>query len=140
MTGWDEGTTASVTQLESFQNDFGISPDSNPEEISNLVSFVNLTAGVGALASFFLNDRIGRLWSLRLNMLLFSAGVLIETFSNGSVGALYAGRLVAGWGVGAATVVGPMAIVEIAPKATRGLSKSSLGLCSLRVALLTELQ
>lgn len=58
-------------------------------------------------------------------MLIFSAGVFIETFSSGSVGALYAGRLVAGWGVGAATVVGPISIVEIAPKATRGLSKSA---------------
>lgn len=95
----------------------------NPEEISNIVSFVNLTAGIGALLSFFLNDKIGRLWSLRLYMVVYAIGVIIETASFGDTPALYVGRLVAGWGIGALTVTGPMAIVETAPKSTRGLSK-----------------
>lgn len=90
------------------------------------MSFVNLTAGIGALLSFFLNDKIGRLWSLRLYMVVYSTGVIIETVSFGNIPALYAGRLIAGWGIGALTVTGPMAIVEIAPKATRGLSESTL--------------
>lgn len=87
------------------------------------MSFVNLTAGIGGLLSFFINDRLGRLWTLRLYMAIYMAGVLIETFSSGIIGVLYLGRLVAGLGIGSLTVIGPMAIVEIAPKATRGLSE-----------------
>lgn len=59
-------------------------------------------------------------------MVVYTIGVIIETASFGSIPALYVGRLVAGWGIGALTVTGPMAIVEIAPKSTRGLSKCSV--------------
>jgi MFS family permease len=54
-------------------------------------------------------------------MVIYCVGNLIETFSSGSIPALYVGRLIAGFGIGSLTVIGPMAIVEIAPAATRGL-------------------
>jgi MFS family permease len=98
-----------------------LTPKGNPEAVSNIVSLVNLGAGVGAFLSFFLNDRIGRIWSYRTYMTIYIIGNLIETFSYGNLGALYFGRLFGGLGVGACTVVGPMAIVEIAPETTRGL-------------------
>ncbi|KAF4534011.1 MFS quinate transporter [Lasiodiplodia theobromae] len=129
--GWDEGTTASITQLKAFQREFGITPSSNPDQISNIVSFVNITAGIGALLSFLLNDRLGRIWSYRLYMAVYAIGNIIETFSSGSLPALYIGRLVAGAGIGACTVVGPMAIVEIAPAATRGLMTLWFNVCML---------
>ncbi|KAF2011988.1 putative transporter [Aaosphaeria arxii CBS 175.79] len=129
--GWDEGTTASVTQLKSFQRHFGVTPKNHPEQISNIVSFVNLTAGIGALLSFFLNDRLGRIWSYRLYMAIYALGNIIETFSYGSLPALYVGRLVAGAGIGSLTVVGPMAIVEIAPTTTRGLMTLWFNVCML---------
>ncbi|GME41060.1 hypothetical protein diail_5798 [Neofusicoccum parvum] len=129
--GWDEGTTASITQLKSFQREFNITPKGNPEQISNIVSFVNITAGAGALASFLLNDRLGRIWSYRLYMFIYAVGNIIETFSNGNLPALYVGRLVAGAGIGACTVVGPMAIVEIAPATTRGLMTLWFNVCML---------
>ncbi|KAF1965623.1 hypothetical protein BU23DRAFT_627125 [Bimuria novae-zelandiae CBS 107.79] len=40
---------------------FGITSGANTSQISNFISFVYLTAGVGAGLSFFINDRIGRL-------------------------------------------------------------------------------
>ena len=89
--------------------------------MSNIVSLVNLTAGVGALLSFMVNDRVGRLWSLRIYVSVVTIGTLISTFSYGSLGALYVGRLVSGLGIGALTVTGPMSIVEVAPRVTRGL-------------------
>lgn len=80
-----------------------------------------LTAGVGSGLSFFINDRIGRLWSLRLYMVIWIIGQLIATFSNGHLGALYTARFVSGLGIGPLTVTGPMSIVEIAPYEIRGL-------------------
>lgn len=129
--GWDEGSTASITQLKAFQSEFGITPTKNPDQVSNIVSFVNLTAGIGALASFFLNDRLGRLWSFRLYMVIYIIGNLIETFSYGSLPALYVGRLVVGVGIGCLTVTCPMSIVEIAPSATRGLMTLWFNVCML---------
>lgn len=93
----------------------------NKTTISNLVSIVNIGAGVGAFFSFFLNERIGRLWSMRLYQVLYVIGSLISCFSYWNLGALYLGRIHAGLGIGACTVVGPMAIATIAP-----------GICAMR--------
>lgn len=64
-------------------------------------------------------------------MLIYTVGNLIETFSYGSIAALYVGRLVAGIGIGCLTVIGPMAIVEIAPSTTRGLMTLWFNVCML---------
>ncbi|OAA59911.1 General substrate transporter [Niveomyces insectorum RCEF 264] len=117
--GWDEGSASAITQLGSFEREFGITATSGAA--SNIVSFVNLTGSVGALLSFLLNDRLGRRWSLRLYNVIVIVGQLISTFAYGKLGVLYLGRLVSGLGIGALTVSGPMSIVEVAPPVTRGL-------------------
>lgn len=108
-----------------------MTPKNNPEAISNIVSLVNLGAGIGAFLSFFLNDRIGRIWSYRTYMTIYIIGNLVETFSYGNLGALYFARIFGGLGVGALTVTGPMAIVEIAPETTRGLMTLWFNICML---------
>ncbi|KAF2029382.1 general substrate transporter [Setomelanomma holmii] len=108
-------------KLRSRRHSFGITSGANPSQISNLISFVYLTAGIGAGISYFINDRIGRLWSLRLYMCIWIIGQLIATFSNGHLGALYTARFVSGLGIGPLTATGPMSIVEIAPYEIRGL-------------------
>lgn len=69
-------------------------------------------------------------------MVIYAAGNLIETFSHGSLPVLYVGRLVAGAGIGALTVVGPMSIVEIAPATTRGLMTLWFNMCMLSSQML----
>lgn len=118
---WDQGSSSLVPSLPGFQNAFGLSSGSNPTEIANFISFVYIGAGVGSALSFFINDRVGRLWSMRLYMLIWIAGQLIATFANGSLAALYTARIVSGLGLGPLTVTGPMSIVEIAPQEFRGL-------------------
>ncbi|KAH7014397.1 uncharacterized protein B0I36DRAFT_397968 [Microdochium trichocladiopsis] len=105
----------------SFSQAFGITSATNPTEISNFVSFVYIGAGVGAGLSFFLNDRLGRLWSMRLYMAIYIIGQLIATVSSGNTGALYTARIVSGLGIGPLTVIGPMTLVEVAPTEIRGL-------------------
>ncbi|KAM5345047.1 hypothetical protein ACJ41O_010909 [Fusarium nematophilum] len=129
--GWDEGAAASITELTSFRNEYHLDADADKATISNLVSFVNIGAGVGAFLSFFLNDKIGRVWSLRLYQTLYAVGSLISCFSYGSHGVLYLGRILAGLGIGACTVVGPMTIAEIAPKTIRGLMTLWFNVCML---------
>ncbi|KAJ5095517.1 hypothetical protein NUU61_004873 [Penicillium alfredii] len=115
--GWNEGSVAAISQLPSFHKKYHL----DDSTISNIVSLVNLGTGIGALLSFLLNGRIGRIWSMRIYQLLYIAGSLISCFSSGNAAALYVGRIVAGLGIGALFVVCPMAIAEIAPKTTRGL-------------------
>lgn len=91
--------------------------------IRNFISLVYVGCGVGAGLSFFINDRIGRLWSFRLYMCIWIVGQLIATFAP-NLNALYAARIVCGLGIGPLTVVGTMSIVEIAPTAMRGLLAS----------------
>ncbi|KAJ5088024.1 general substrate transporter [Penicillium angulare] len=125
--GWDEGSAAAITQLPSSQNTYDLDDNS----ISNIVSLVNLGAGIGALLSFLLNDRVGRLMSLRLYQLLYIIGSLISCFSSGNAAALYIGRIVAGLGIGSLSVVCPMTISEIAPKSFRGLMTLWFNICML---------
>ncbi|KIV77674.1 hypothetical protein PV11_09458 [Exophiala sideris] len=109
-----------VPSLPGFQHHFGISSGSNAKAIRNFVSIVYLGYATGSLLSFFINDRLGRLWSYRLYVAVWILGQIVATFSPGLAG-LYASRIITGIGIGALTVTGPMAIVEIAPPEIRGL-------------------
>jgi MFS family permease len=71
--------------------------------------------------AFLVCDRIGRLWATRQLCLLWILGIAIFMGANGNLGAIYAGRFVAGLGVGQTTVVGPVYLAEIAPASVRGL-------------------
>ncbi|KAJ4264199.1 hypothetical protein NW762_005393 [Fusarium torreyae] len=129
--GWDEGSAASITQLKSFQRQYDLDSELDSETIENLVSFVNIGAGLGAFLSFFLNDKLGRIQSMRLYQTIYVAGSLVSCFSYGSIGALYFGRVFAGLGIGACTVVGPMTLAEIAPATIRGFMTLWFNMCML---------
>lgn len=73
-------------------------------------------------------------------MFVWIIGQIIATFSQGHVGTLYAARIVSGLGIGALTVMGPMALVEVAPTEIRGLIAawfSVVMLLSLTVSVFT---
>jgi len=55
-----------------------------------------------------------------LSSAIFCIGAIIETINTHSMAAFYVGRVVAGVGLGAASVVVPMFSSEMAPKELRG--------------------
>ncbi|GFZ46009.1 hypothetical protein JCM24511_03743 [Saitozyma sp. JCM 24511] len=133
--GWDEGSAASITQLTSFRNSFHLNSgnavqDSNT--ISNLVSLVNLGAGIGPLLSLPFNDILGRIWSYRLWMLVYGIGIILEVFAGSNLNTIYAGRIIAGFGIGALTVIGPMGIAEYVVCLTFDLSSAQPSRCAPR--------
>ncbi|KAH8894134.1 putative sugar transporter [Thozetella sp. PMI_491] len=137
---WDQGSVATIPSLPGFQQAFGITSATNPDQVSNFVSLVYIGAGVGAALSFFVNDRVGRLWALRLYLLTWILGQMIAVGSQGNLATMYAGRIIAGFGIGPLTVIGPVALVEIAPAEIRGLITSWFSvilLLSLTVAAFT---
>lgn len=112
-----------VPSLPGFQQHFGLTSGSNPEQIRNFVSLVYIGYAVGAALSFFVNDRIGRLWSYRLYLAVWTVGQIIA-ISTLNVSGLYAARIISGMGIGGLTVSGPMSLAEIAPTEIRGLLTS----------------
>jgi MFS family permease len=48
-------------------------------------------------------------------------GVVIFITANGRIGQVYAGRFIAGLGIGQTTVVAPTYLAEVAPRSIRGL-------------------
>ena len=83
---------------------------------------VQMGSIAGALIAFAITDKIGRLWATRQLCLLWVLGVIIflTASTTGNIGQVYAGRFIAGMGIGQTTVVAPTYLAEIAPRFTRG--------------------
>jgi MFS family permease len=88
----------------------------------NVSAMVQIGSVGGALLAFLTADRLGRLWATRVLCSLWVLGIAIFMANNGNLGAVYAGRFIAGLGIGQTTVVAPVYISEIAPKSVRGLA------------------
>ena len=77
-------------------------------------------AFVACLLIWPITNKLGRKKSLAISAFIFCVGALIETINTHSMAAFYVGRVVAGLGLGAATVVVPMYSSEMSPKELRG--------------------
>lgn len=119
-TAWDQGQASVVTNLPGYQQRFGVDSGTNATAIRHFVSLVYIGDGVGAALSYFLNDRLGRLWSFRFYTLIYIIGQLISTFSP-NLACLYASRIITGLGIGSLSATAPMSIAEIAPAEIRGM-------------------
>jgi MFS family permease len=126
--GIDEGLIGTTAELVPFRRKFGLADNSKSEHekaelLSNITSMVQMGSILGAMVAFFLTDRIGRLWATRQLCLLWVLGITIFLTSSltGSIGQIYAGRFIAGIGIGQTTVVAPTYLAETAPRAIRGL-------------------
>jgi MFS transporter, SP family, arabinose:H+ symporter len=83
------------------------------------VSALALTATIGMMMAGPLSDRIGRRPVLKIAAALFLISALASALAPGFI-ALVAARMIGGLGVGAALIVAPMYIAEMAPPAARG--------------------
>ena len=127
--GLDEGLIGTSSSLDSFQTLFGLN-DPNVSEaaaankLGNITAMVQIGSVLGAIIAFVLTDRLGRLWATRQLCALWMIGIVIfvSSAATGSIGQLYAGRFIAGMGIGQTTVVAPTYLAEISPRFTRGLS------------------
>jgi MFS family permease len=89
-----------------------------------VTSLVTLGALVGALLGGGLADKFGRTRTLVIAGVLFALGAAGESVSQ-STGVLTVSRFVVGFGVGIASVAGPLYAAEMAPKQVRGRFVSS---------------
>jgi MFS family permease len=127
--GLDEGLMGTTSTLKPFSDTFGLKDKSLTKEeqadrLGNITSMVQLGSIAGALIAFVITDKIGRLWATRQLCFLWMLGIAIflAASTNGSLSMIYAGRFIAGVGIGQTTVVAPTYLAEISPKSTRGFS------------------
>ncbi|GAO19178.1 uncharacterized protein UV8b_00543 [Ustilaginoidea virens] len=124
--GIDEGLISGAFNSPDFQATIRYKSYSTVEQANlkaNVSAMVQIGSVAGALLAFFVCDRIGRIMATRFLCLLWLLGIAIFMVGgvNGNIGAIYAGRFIAGLGVGQTPVVGPVYIAEVAPASIRGL-------------------
>jgi len=91
----------------------------NKIELGWSVASLALAATIAMLVAGPMSDRYGRKPILRAAAVLFAISALASAFAP-SFSALVIARIIGGLGVGAALIIAPMYIAEIAPAATRG--------------------
>jgi MFS transporter, SP family, arabinose:H+ symporter len=90
-----------------------------PLQVGWVVSSLSLTAAAGMLASGPLSDRLGRRPVLQIAAVLFALSAVASALAP-DYATLVVARMLGGFGVGAALIVAPMYIAEMAPPASRG--------------------
>ncbi|KAL4783193.1 general substrate transporter [Aspergillus varians] len=92
----------------------------NPSQFGLVSSIYTLGGLLGALLAGPVSTKHGRLFALRATTIFFIVGPVAEALAS-NIPILGLGRLLSGVGSGAAIVVGPIYISEIAPPSARGL-------------------
>ncbi|KAI6878325.1 quinate permease [Hortaea werneckii] len=125
--GFDTGVMGSVLAMEGFKTDFGLpigstgfADEKNAQVSSNVVSLLTAGAFFGAIFGAFVNERIGRRFTMMLFALVFLVGAAMQTGSPGIIGLIYAGRVIAGLGIGGMSAVMSVYVSENAPAKYRG--------------------
>lgn len=90
------------------------------DQFAVVSSIYTLGGLLGALAAGPCCNKYGRLLTMRAMTLFFTVGPIFEALA-ASIGVICAGRLLSGIGAGAAVVVVPIYISEVAPPKEKGL-------------------
>ncbi|KAK6383670.1 hypothetical protein LTS17_002962 [Exophiala oligosperma] len=130
--GFDEGNIASIVVMPVFKKKFGLDSQSSDTYANTkgwIVSIATAGAVFGCLSCSWLNTRFGRKKALLIYTVIYMGGIFGQTFSNGSLAALYVSRVIAGFGIGGTTVVPSIYLSEIAPRPIRGLVTVQYAAC-----------
>lgn len=96
-----------------------------------LLTWHQVGAFFGALASAFVGERLGRRVSIAIGTVVMIVGALLQTTAYARSHMIVA-RIVAGFGLGITNSTGPVLQSEFSPKANRGLCEylqSSSAVC-----------
>ena len=113
LMGFDASVISGVVGF--IQPEFGLTEI----QLGWSVASLTLTATLGMMAAGPLSDRLGRRPVLRLAAALFAVSAILSAVAPGFV-TLVVARMIGGFGVGAALIIAPMYIAEIAAAGQRG--------------------
>lgn len=125
MIGYDSAFIGTTLALDSFKNEFKFDTMSKPAQnllSANIVSLYQAGAFFGAFFGYPLGHFWGRKIALLISALVFilGAGLMLGANGDRGLGLIYAGRVLAGLGVGAGSNITPIYISELSPPAIRG--------------------
>ncbi|KAI0138904.1 general substrate transporter [Hypoxylon sp. NC0597] len=118
--GYDSGIVGGVLTMASFQSDYRYGSADKTHTNSLSVGLQQLGGFLACFLAWPLTDKLGRKKSLMISSFIFCIGAMIQTINTHSLAAFYVARVVAGLGLGAATVAVPMFNSEMMPKEMRG--------------------
>lgn len=118
MFGYDSAFIGGTITLPSFEQQYGLTESTATSLSSNIVSTFQGGAFFGSIAGFFLSERFGRKPTIITGGVVFVIGVVLSMI--GTLGLLYASRVLCGLGVGATSMLIPIYIGECSPAAIRG--------------------
>lgn len=125
MIGYDSAFIGTTIALPSFKEEFGFNSLSKAKVnllSANIVSCYQAGAFFGAIFAYIAAFFLGRARGLVLFAAIFTlgAGLMLGASGERGLGLIYAGRVLAGLGVGGASNLAPIYISEISPPAIRG--------------------
>lgn len=125
MIGYDSAFIGTTLNLPSFVSEFqfkAMSPSHLALVKANIVSVYQAGAFFGSLIAYVSNYFWGRKNSLYAFALVFclGAGMMLGASADRGLGLIYGGRVLAGVGVGGASMIVPIYISELSPPAVRG--------------------
>jgi MFS family permease len=125
FSGYDSAFIGTTIALPSFKKEFNmlhLSTDALNLLSANIVSCYQAGAFFGAIAAYVAAFFLGRTSGLAVFSAIFVLGSGLMLGANGErgLGLIYAGRVLAGFGVGGASNLAPIYISEISPPAIRG--------------------
>jgi sugar porter (SP) family MFS transporter len=123
--GYDTGQISGFLAMPDFLRRFGQRHDDGTYYFSNvrsglIVALLSIGTLFGALVAAPLADKIGRRFSITFWCIIVSVGVIVQISSTDKWYQIMMGRFVAGWGVGALSLLVPMYQAETAPRHIRG--------------------
>ncbi|KAI0450921.1 hexose transporter [Xylaria acuta] len=127
--GYDTGQISGFLEMPDFQRRFGEASDDgmggikysfSPVRSGLIVGLLSIGTLVGALIAAPIADKIGRRLSVSLWCTVTSIGFIIQIASVDAYEQIIVGRLIAGFGVGALSLLVPMYQAETAPPWIRG--------------------
>ncbi|KAK6453823.1 high-affinity hexose transporter [Scheffersomyces xylosifermentans] len=123
--GYDAGFIGGTVSLQSFQDEFKMGQMSASERTNvsaNVVSVFQAGAFWGAIFFYPIGEILGRKIGLFLSgfFLTFGAAISLYARSSTGLGAIYAGRVLTGIGIGGCSGLAPIYISESSPALIRG--------------------
>lgn len=130
--GYDSGFIGTTVTLPGFEAEFtdSMSSSAAAEANSNVIAVFEVGAFFGALLCFPLSEIYGRKLVLMVSgfFMTFGAAISLAANKNSGLAAIYAGRVISGFGIGGCSGTSPIYIAEIAPAAIRGKLSGTWGI------------
>ncbi|KAG8728943.1 hypothetical protein FRC11_009879 [Ceratobasidium sp. 423] len=121
--GYDAAVVGGLVDLPVFRTQFGLD-NMTPKQIefigSNIESTYQAGCFFGSLVAFIIVERLGRRFALQWASGWFCAGAALMLGARSSIGLLYAGCVLSGFGVGSISLASPLYMAEISPPKVRG--------------------